>query len=198
MTQDGSSKFSRVAAAAQGPAKSAVDAAKTGKVWIGSIDNPALNVQAQFNPKELEISRTVPWSKTNEANKSNKKGGSGGGGEGQGIHLEFTGAEGRSLSLELLFDGYEMPIGAGSGYVAGCIKTLEELASVRVPGSKKEEEKRPHRCLAVWGSALPGFKCVIESLSTKYTMFDAGGNPLRATCVVKLKEADVVSVAKKK
>ncbi len=196
MTQDGSSKFSRVAAAAKGPAESAMDAAKTGKVWIGSIDMPTLNVQAQFNPKELDISRSVPWSKTNEANKSNAKGGTGGG-EGQGIHLEFTGAEGRALSLELLFDGYEMGP-AGIGFVSKAVKTLEELASVRVPGSKKEEEKRPHRCIAVWGSALPGFKCVIESLSTKYTMFDAGGNPLRATCTVKLKEADVVSVAKKK
>jgi len=39
---------------------------------------------------------------------------------------------------------------------------------------------------------------VIESLSTKYMMFDDGGNPLRATCTVKLKEADVVSMGKAK
>ena len=42
------------------------------------------------------------------------------------------------------------------------------------------------------------FRCVIESLSTKYTMFDDKGAPLRATCTVKLKEADVVSMGKAK
>ena len=46
--------------------------------------------------------------------------------------------------------------------------------------------------MVTWGSTLKGFKCVIESLSTKYTMFDGAGTPLRATCTVKLKEADSV------
>ena len=45
----------------------------------------------------------------------------------------------------------------------------------------------------MWGEVLDGFKCVIESLTTKYTMFSDTGAPLRATCTVKLKEADVVS-----
>lgn len=178
-----------------------------GKVVIGSIDKPSIFVEAQFNPKELDITRSVPWSKTNEANKSNKKGKGGnasaGGGE-QGIHLEFTGAEGRSLTLELLFDGYEFDVTTKKGRgvdVAAQIAKLEELASVREPGSKVEEMKRPHRCLLVWGGkggVLPNFKCVIESLGVKYTMFSSDGRPVRATATVKLKEADVVSVAKKK
>ena len=79
-----------------------------------------------------------------------------------------------------------------------CVADLETLASVRVPGSKKEDERRPHRCVVAWGEVLSEFRCVIESLSTKYTMFSPEGKPLRATCVVKLKEADVVSMAKKK
>jgi hypothetical protein len=37
------------------------------------------------------------------------------------------------------------------------------------------------------------FPCVIESLTTKYTMWDANGKPLRATCTVKLKEAKRMS-----
>src|SRR5258705_9741654 len=83
-------------------ATSAVD----GKVLIGSMDEPSLYVEAQYNPKELEIAKTVPWSKVNEANKSNQKSE-----QNQGIHLEFTGAEGRSLSLELLFDQAEVKDG---------------------------------------------------------------------------------------
>jgi hypothetical protein len=37
------------------------------------------------------------------------------------------------------------------------------------------------------------FPCVIESLSTKYTMWNTNGKPLRATCTVKLKAAERVS-----
>ena len=67
-----------------------------------------IEVAAQYNPKELQIDKTIPWSKVNQANQSTtgnaatpKPSG------GTGIHLEFTGAEGRSMSVELLFDGYE-------------------------------------------------------------------------------------------
>ena len=60
-----------------------------------------LQVKAQYNPKELQIDKTVPWSKVNEANKSNS-----GPDQSQGIHLEFTGAEGRSMSIELFFDQF--------------------------------------------------------------------------------------------
>lgn len=176
--------------AAVGGGGAGVNGAKKGKVMLGSMDEPGIYVEAQYNPKELEIQKQVPWSKVNEANKSNQKSD-----QGQGIHLEFTGAEGRSLSLELLFDGAEAH-GPRSVNVAAQVAKLEKLASVRVAGSKKEELKRPHRCMVVWGEVVK-MSCVIESVTTKYTMFDPAGQPLRATCTVKLKEADIVSAAKK-
>ena len=167
-----------------------------GKITIASLEKgyETLIVTAQFNPKELQIDRTVPWSPTGEANKANAEGGGGGGGEPKGgVHLEFTGAQGRTLSVELLFDGYETTAGKGfTVEVADEVANLEKLASVIDPGSDKEDDRRPHWCIAAWGTSLRAFKCVIESLSTKYTMFDATGKPLRATCTVKLKEADSV------
>jgi hypothetical protein len=162
-----------------------------GKITISSIDDEGkTSVEAQFNPKELQIDRTVPWSPTGETNKDNKTDKAK---SNHGIHLEFTGAQGRSLSIELLFDQYEQHAGDGfSVSVAERVAKLEELASVRKPGSDKEDDRRPHWCMVTWGGALRGFRCVIESLSTKYTMFDDLGNPLRAICTVKLKEADSV------
>ena len=51
--------------------------------------------------------------------------------------------------------------------------------------------RRPHYCVITWGErGLPGFRCVIESLVTKYTVFDADGVPLRATCVLKVTECE--------
>ena len=150
---------------------------KSGVVSIASCDTN-IQVDAQYNPKELQIDKTVPWQKKSQANKTNET----------GIQLEFTGAEGRSMTLELLFDGYET-----NSSVAGKVDTLNTMASVLNPGDKDETKRRPHLCVATWGGALKGFQCVIENLTVKYTMFSKEGVPLRATCTVKLKEADAIS-----
>jgi hypothetical protein len=42
----------------------------TGKISIRSLDDGTM-IEAQYNPKELQIDRTVPWSPTGEANKAN-------------------------------------------------------------------------------------------------------------------------------
>ena len=171
-------------------------------VWIGSIDEGQTSkenatVKAQFNPGTIEISQNVPWKKPDAASK--------GGGQQKGPPkdenynaLEFTGAEGRSMTLELLFDGVE----DGSD-VQKEVHKLETLASVRGdPAKGAENERRPHHCVVVWGTVMTNrhgdkFKCVIESLTTKYTMFSPDGKPLRATCTVKLKEAAQVDRKKK-
>jgi hypothetical protein len=156
------------------------DPAKT-KVSIGSLDDPGLHVEAQYNPKELQIDKTVPWQKHNTSNVDD-------------IQLEFTGAEPRTMSLELLFDGYET-----NSSVQGRVAKLETMASVRNASAPDPELRRPHHCVVVWGTVIGGlankFLCVIESMSTKYTMFHSHGYPLRATVTLKLKEAERVSMA---
>lgn len=164
-------------------------------VWIGSIDDNGENegsssVEAQFNPGTLEIAQNVPWKKPDAASK---------GGQQKGPPkddnfnaLEFTGAEGRSITLELLFDAFEG--GAEPVDVLAQVRKLENLAAVRNPTASDETQRRPHHCVVVWGDTLKNsnkenFKCVIENLTTKYTMFSPEGVPLRATCTVKLKEA---------
>jgi hypothetical protein len=161
-------------------------------VEIGSIDQPSLKVTAQFNPKELTVDKSVPWTKKEKT-------------YAEKVQLEFTGAEARTLTMELLFDGYEQDQGVEPQLLA-----LTKLASAIEDPSKskaKEERKRPHHVVVAWGQAkgqdaagdgkmLP-FKGVIESLQTKMTMFSPSGVILRATCNVKFKEADSVSLKKK-
>lgn len=166
------------------------------KFAIASLDEPgqALTVYAQFNPKELTISRPVPWGDAGEA------GGGNSGSNKAGIEKQFTGAKGRSLTVELLFDETEKKL--RDGKIVENIGKLEKLASVREPKSKTEEMRRPHWCIATWGSVLKektdaaAFRCVIEQIDTKYEMFDAQGNPLRARCTLKLTEATSVSTKK--
>lgn len=145
------------------------------------------DIAGDYNPKELQVDKTVPWSKHSYSNKNGDTAKSDRG----NLHLEFTGAEGRTMSIELMFDGYE---GNADRPVAESVRQLELLTNVMHPNSDKEDERRPPLCLVAWGDkGLPTFKCVIESMSTKYTMFGSDGTPLRATVTLKLKEADTLS-----
>ena len=127
-------------------------------------------VKAQFNPKEVGIDKSVPWQKSPTSS-------------GDQPEMQFTSAEGRSMSLELFFDEYESGGNVHTTYVEGL------LAFARVMDPKGVEEKRrPTRVKVKWGG-LPDFEGVIESVSTKYTMFLPDGTPCRCTCSVKFKEA---------
>jgi hypothetical protein len=146
----------------------------TAKLSIGSLDNPDLSIDAHYNPKELSFSRTVPWSPHPLANKNG----------GDQLEVEFTGAQPRTMELELLFDGYE----SGTS-VQECIDVIETLASVR-KAEGEADERRPHYCVVAWGDGgVKPLRCVIESVTVKYTMFDRTGTPLRAIANVKVREA---------
>jgi hypothetical protein len=152
------------------------------EVSIGSLDDPTKTVCAQYRPKELDVGQTVPWTKhTNKTADSS-------------LQLEFSGADGRDAGLELFFDASEIQ----GGSVQGVIDTLTELATVRDPTSKKDEMKRPHHCVMVFGNIYKKktFKCVITSVATKFTMFSPMGDPIRATVNLKLKETHMVDMKK--
>jgi hypothetical protein len=153
-------------------------------VYIGSTDDTGLHVEAQYNPKELGVTKTVPWQKHKDSKADQP-------------HLEFAGADGRSLDMELTFDGYEDGTNVHTKYVDSLIKMT--LAQVDASEKGKEDQKRPHMVVVTWGgSALPEFHGVIESVNTKYTMFLSDGTPVRATCTIKFKEADKASFKKGK
>jgi hypothetical protein len=148
-----------------------------GRFYLGSVDDTTLGVTAQYNPSQLEYDRAVPWQNHQEHD------------------LEFDGWQGRTVTVELLFDGVEE-----RRSIAPEIAILETLATVRNPGSKYEAELRPHHCTSKFGDepGVPRFDCVITNLTVKYTYFSPKGLPLRATATVKLKEANVLKVASKK
>ena len=156
---------------------------KIAQISLGSLDEN-LHVEAQYNPKELTVDKAIPWSQHTKGNTD-------------GLQWEFTGAAGRTTSIDLLFDGADQ-----NKSVTPQIKILQQLAAVRDPGSTDPEKRRPHHCVAVWGDVLLDFRlgqrfqCVITQLTVKYSMFSPAGDPVRATVTVKLQEATRVSMAK--
>lgn len=139
------------------------------KCVIKNLDTGA-SVTAQFNPKELQVDKQVPWSE----HKS------------RGDHppLEFTSGDPLGLSVELLFDTYESRANVHAAGVA----QLQSFTMI-----VDDEKKRPPMCLFLWGKHFPSFMGVIESFQVRYTMFLADGRPVRATCALKLKQADTLS-----
>lgn len=155
------------------------------KLCIGSLDDPELEVRAQYNPKELQIDKQLSWQDHKSRDNKSKNGQE----KSAQSDLEFQEAPKRSMTVELLFDGYE-----DGESVEPDIQVLETMSSVQGPEvpAPDQEQRRPHHCVVTWGDSTSGmrpFRCVIESLAVKYTMWDRGGTPVRATCTVKLKEA---------
>ncbi|MDQ3365304.1 MAG: hypothetical protein M3680_07750 [Myxococcota bacterium] len=162
------------------------------KLTLASLDDTKVQVMAHYNPRELELGKQVPWAEHNVMSDHKPATARRDAKANRGVlHLEFTGDKSRSMSLELLFDGFE----TGTS-IEPHIVMLERMASPRDPTAKEEEYRRPHQCLVVWGEqGIRPFRCVIETLTVKYTMFGRTGVPLRALCQVKLKEATRLSTS---
>ena len=141
------------------------------KFKLGSLDDDALMIVAQYNPGSIQYERAVPW-----ADHPRKQ-------------IEYTGPQGRALTVELLFDGVEE-----RRSVQPMCDVLEQMSLPIDMTSSYARERRPHFCVATWGeSGMPKLTCVIESLVVKYMYWSPSGRPMRAMCTVKLKEADVLS-----
>lgn len=119
-------------------------------------------IEVLFNPKEYIIEKRTPWKEQDI----------------QGLDspaVEFTLGERKRLSMELFFD------------------TSEEKSDVRVHTNKVEElmlvnsdQHRPPLLMFTWGTLR--FKCVLEDLVQRFTMFMNDGTPLRAILKVLFKE----------
>jgi contractile injection system tube protein len=142
--------------------------ARLEKIVIGSLDDPGVGVEAQYNPKDISIEQSQTWNA--HPNKGNLP------------DLAFGGGAGRTMSLELFFDGFE----SGQS-VQPAIDALVDLSRVRKLDSSQDSMLRPHVVAVVWGD-LASMRGVIEQISTKLTMFLPSGAPVRATCQLKIRE----------
>lgn len=148
----------------------AIDYPSAKKVAIIGME---INVEliAQYNPKEVQFDKSAEWTphKTTKNNSAD---------------LEYSSSPARTLSMELLFDGYEEDEDVSETYVA----KLMQLINVMDPDGD-ELRKRPSIIQVVWPhKGETKFQGVLQSVSTKYTMFNPDGKPVRATCSIKVLE----------
>jgi hypothetical protein len=142
----------------------------TQRLALVSLEGDQLDVRAQFNPREVQVDKSIAWNEQRTRGEN-------------APHLEYTNGNSRTMTLELLFDCYE----DRSASVQPALDTLHRMALAPNPGGRKQTDRMPP-VLEVVNGPIKGFRCVIESLAVKATMFDAQMNPVRATVNLKLKE----------
>lgn len=127
-------------------------------------------LHVMFNPNSYSISKSVTW---------NAAGATGGKGETKrevnAPPLQFGGGGSRQLSLELFFDVTEQQ--------GKDVREETDKIAILTRINREIRGKRPPWCEVSWGgSALDfPFKGVITSLTQKFTLFNHGGKPIRAT-----------------
>jgi hypothetical protein len=112
--------------------------------------------------------------------------------------LQFVHGQTETLSLDLFFDTTEF----GIDDEATSVTTLTDqfYSMIKIDGTTHA----PPICFFAWGSEFPGqrtysamgtgsqqrngFKCIVDSVRQRFTLFSPQGTPLRATLTVQLKE----------
>jgi hypothetical protein len=145
----------------------------------GTKDDPDKDADSTidvcFNPKEYQLDKTVQW----KAEKAQT----------DAPLPEFTEPQPLELSVTLQFDTYEERVSVRDKYT----KKIEKLTMMRAalgakPTPADKKKAMPPVCIFLWGRFT--FKGVLESVSTKYTMFLADGTPVRAECAIKMRNVD--------
>ena len=131
----------------------------------------------QFNPKEYQVKKGAKWERRNTS------------GARDSSRPQYTGAEPRSLTLELFLDGSDEAGDTAEGS-AGDVSTQVELlmsCTAPVPRTIQSGTPLPPFVQFGWGTKVL-FTAFVKSVSAKYTLFTPGGMPVRAVCTINLEE----------
>jgi hypothetical protein len=139
----------------------------------GSLSAPGAKrgqIDFQFNPKELTLDKAAKW--TREEAKGNRS----------SSPPQFGGAQPSKLTLDMFFDASP----SQDGSVVSMVEQLFEL-TVPTEASLGSNKPSPPWVIFRWGG-LTGFLAYVSKVQAKYTLFTAGGVPIRAQCQVTLEE----------
>ena len=121
-------------------------------------------IEAKFNPNHLKFVRSASWEHQKAAQRDVPE-------------LQFTGANPRTLNVELMFDTYDSEAApADKQPVTELTDPLLYLTTVEKHGDKH----RPPVCRLSWGRTGIFFQGVLTNLDIDLTLFTEFGVPVRA------------------
>lgn len=127
-------------------------------------------VTALFNPNKLTFNKSVNWKKAGAAQSDVPE-------------LQFTNAQPRTLSVDLIFDTYD-----NSDRIKKDVRKQTDQVFHLATVEKHGDKHRPPVCRLFWGSMRVFFQGVLEKLSQEFTLFTSDGTPVRATSNCTFKE----------
>ena len=127
-------------------------------------------ITALFNPNKLVFNKSVSWNSQKASQRDVPE-------------LQFTNAEPRTLTLDLIFDTYDTGE-AQKDDVRIYTRKVFHLCTVEKHGDKH----RPPVCRLSWGSVGVFFQGVLERLEQQFTLFMKDGTPVRAKSACTFKE----------
>ena len=154
------------------------------KLVVHWFVGPPEEIPVQFNPTELTLEKSAQIADINIPGLDSPL-------------LQFVRGQNERLTLELFFDTTDRGMGQGAHSVTELTDRIYQLVKI------ENQRHAPPVCDFVWGTQFPGghisekiganqtrsdFKCVVESVRQKFTLFSPAGVPLRATLTVTLRE----------
>jgi hypothetical protein len=128
-----------------------------------------INVKFAFNPTEYTITAAQTWKQTPAKGKDGPK-------------SEFTGTLPETLSMDVLFldhwGGQKIDVTSETFY-------LRQMTKPSTASVSKDKPSAPV-LLFHWGEQIEFYDCHLKSVSVKYTMFAANGDPTRAVASIVL------------
>ena len=133
-------------------------------------DNGDPPLEFHYNPGSISVSKVIPWRGPPQRNAR------------RAARQEFTGGKPATLRMELLFDATDDASRSVTKAIATLIKwtdPTEESVRRKVP--------QPPILVLQWGTESY-FPCYLKRYKIKYSLFDQGGTPIRATADVTMGE----------
>ncbi|MFD3833584.1 LysM peptidoglycan-binding domain-containing protein [Streptomyces sp. NPDC058621] len=139
----------------------------------GSVGGLLGEVRFQFNPRQLQLSRSAHW-RCDPAVAYTR-----------GATSKFTGVSPAQLRVDVFLDSSGTP---GSGTVLKQVELLLSCCEV-TEQSVTSQAPSPPWVKFSWGSfSTVQFTAYVTNASAAYTLFSPNGTPLRATCSLALTE----------
>jgi hypothetical protein len=150
---------------------------------VDANGNPGLPLPVKFNPTEYTLNKAAQVAEVAIPGLDSPI-------------LQFVRGQTESLSLDLFFDTTESGMDDQATSVTTQTDPFYQL--IKIDG----KTHAPPVCFFSWGDQFPGqrnysstgsqqrhgFKCIVESVRQRFTLFSPQGVPLRATLTVSLKE----------
>ncbi|MCG2783892.1 MAG: peptidoglycan-binding protein [Anaerolineae bacterium] len=148
--------------------------------WQCLIPPVSGEIECQFNPAELTISKEAAW----EGEKSPSF---------TSPWLQFAGGEAATYSLSLFFDSYSYESAPNVPDPKDVRELTNQLLQLTLRGAGRSmfvvPFSNPPMVTFIWGK-ITLFMAVVEKVEITYTMFSPDGLPIRAKADVSFKQQD--------